>query len=89
MNTNTTITVPAEAALTLLDEVRNAPPALPTRAEMCFALAMHAADTATLHELLSVYSDHHRDFLEAFGNVDIERMFKALPAGYDQYKAKS
>jgi hypothetical protein len=69
--------------------IATAPKPLPSRAEMCFALAMHAADTATLHELKSVYSDDHRDFLEAFGNVDIERMFKTLPAGYDQYKAKS
>jgi len=87
MNTNNT----NDSALSaqLADEVRNTPPALPTRAEMCFALATHAADTATLYELLSVYRDDHRDFLDAFCTADIERMFKALPAGYDQYKAKS
>ncbi len=73
----------------LLDEVRNTPPALPTRAEMCFALAMHAADTATLHELKYVYRDDHRDFLDGLRDAAIERMFKTLPPGYDQYKANS
>ena len=72
----------------LLDEVRNAPPPLPTRAEMCFAIAMHAADTATLNELKSVYRDDHQRFLdEEYEKLhEIARMFNALPAPYNQYK---
>lgn len=73
----------------LLDEVRNAPPPLPTRAEMCFAIATHAADTATMHELKSVYRDDHQRFLDDYEKLaDIARMFNALPAGYNQYKVQ-
>ena len=67
----------------LLDEVRNAPKPLPSRDEMCFAIAAYEADTAALSELKSVYRADRRHALYEFEKqADIKLAFDNLPGGY-------
>jgi hypothetical protein len=67
----------------LLDELRSAPKPLPSRDDMCWSLAVHAADTASLLDLKVVYREDHRRYLyEYVDQSEIEQQYNELPEIY-------